>query len=68
MGDFNQDGYVNKLDSDLILEYSASVGAGNNPTCSEKALLAGDVNNDGLINAVDAACILTFVSGERSHF
>ena len=68
VGDFNQDGYVNKLDADQILEYSASVGAGSQPTCSEKALLAGDVNNDGLVNARDASSILSFAGGSITHF
>ena len=68
MGDFNQDGYVNKLDADLILEYSASVGVGEQPTYSEKALLAGDINNDGIVDARDASSILSFVGGSITHF
>ena len=65
---FNQDGYVNKLDADLILEYSASVGVGEQTTYSEKALLAGDINNDGIVDARDASSILSFVGGSITHF
>ncbi len=69
VGDFKSDGYVNKLDADLILEYSASVGVGEQPTYSEKAfLLAGDINNDGIVDARDASSILSFVGGSITHF
>lgn len=68
VGDFNQDSYVNKLDAELILEYSASVGTGEQPTYSEKALLAGDINNDGIVDARDASSILSFVGGSITHF
>lgn len=68
VGDFNQDGYVNKLDADLILEYYASVSVGKQPTYSEKALLAGDINNDRIIDSDDASYILSFVGGNITHF
>jgi len=57
VGDFNQDGYVNKLDA----------STGSVPSCSEKALLAGDVNGDGYIDARDASRVLGFAEGNDAH-
>lgn len=67
VGDFNQDGYVNKLDANAIMDYYSSASTGNVPSLSEKALLAGDVNGDGYIDMLDASRVLGFAEGDDAH-
>ncbi|MCH8066563.1 MAG: aryl-sulfate sulfotransferase [Chloroflexi bacterium] len=57
LGDVNDDGMVNSVDSLLILQHVAEL-------LDDLANAdAADVNGDGVINAVDAALILQFVAG-----
>lgn len=69
VGDIDQDGDVDRIDAEKILNYSSSVSAGIRPTgYSEKALLAADVDNDGKISINDANLVLRFAEGENILF
>jgi hypothetical protein len=56
-GDVNDDGAVNSIDAQLILQLKANLigSLPNEPS--------GDVNNDGQLTSVDAALILQFTAG-----
>ena len=65
VGDMNQDGFVNQLDTDEIMKYYKSVYSGIIPSYPEKALLAGDVNNDGKVTLSDASALSSFINGKN---
>ncbi len=58
LGDVNEDGYVDNLDSAWILKYDA--GLINSSALNEKA---ADVNGDGWVDNLDSAWILKFDAG-----
>ncbi|MDE6004106.1 MAG: hypothetical protein K2G88_01815, partial [Oscillospiraceae bacterium] len=59
-GDVNLDSVLDANDAYAILEHSASIGAGNDGTISDKALILADYNSDGQIDAKDAFEILNY--------
>ena len=69
MGDINHDGFVNAVDSTLILIRYADMSTGNEGNYTEAQQenfsIYGDMNGDGLVNAIDATEILT-IYAERS--
>ncbi|MGN1339802.1 MAG: dockerin type I repeat-containing protein, partial [Oscillospiraceae bacterium] len=56
LGDVNNDGLVNAMDSSTILKDVVGLEKGKNP-------LVADFNGDGTINAMDASAILKHVVG-----
>ncbi len=58
LGDVNEDGYVDNLDSAWILKYDAGLIDGT--VLNEKA---ADVNEDGYVDNLDSAWILKFDAG-----
>ncbi|MDE5737718.1 MAG: hypothetical protein K2H93_05065, partial [Oscillospiraceae bacterium] len=60
LGDVNGDSVLDVNDAYAILEHSASIGAGNGGTLSDKALISADYNADGKVNAKDAFKILVY--------
>ncbi len=58
LGDLNDDGIVDNLDSVLILKYDAGLS-----DLSETQLLAGDVNGDGTVDNLDSVRILKYDAG-----
>ena len=63
VGDVNQDGFVNTLDSEKVAKYT--VGSID---LTEKQLLSGDVNNDGVVDIYDAIMIEKFSQNEIKYF
>ncbi|MBD5142271.1 MAG: hypothetical protein HDT22_01480 [Ruminococcus sp.] len=62
LGDVNGDSVLDVNDAYAILEHSASIGAGNGGTLSDKALMSADFSADGKVNAKDAFKILVYLS------
>jgi len=62
-GDVNSDGYVNKVDSDLILQIAAGVIA---PTESQKK--NADVSGNGTVSAYDSGLVLQYIDGQTNTF
>lgn len=62
-GDINDDGYIDTVDTLIIMQYSAG-----NATLSPTQLLAGDVNADGFVDVVDALMILQYNAGTIEGF
>ena len=58
LGDANSDGYVDNLDSAIILKYDAGIVNG-----SSFNLTATDVNSDGMVDNLDSALILKYDAG-----
>ena len=61
LGDVNGDSVLDVNDVYAILEHSASIGAGNGGTLSDKALMSADFSADGKVNAKDAFKILVYL-------
>jgi hypothetical protein len=61
IGDVNDDGTVNAIDSLLILQYDAHL------TATLPNLGSGDVNENGVVNAIDSALVLQFGAGLITH-
>lgn len=59
-GDINGDGFVDAVDSTLVLVHYASMSTDGTGTISEEKLSAADYNDDGFIDAVDATAILMY--------
>lgn len=62
LGDANDDAVINAGDASVVLEHSASIGAGNNGTLFGNALASADVNADGTVDANDASEILIYAA------
>ena len=62
LGDVNGNSVLDVNDAYAILEHSASIGAGNGGTLSDKALMSADFSADGKVNAKDAFKILVYLS------
>lgn len=60
LGDANLDSVLDAHDVYAILEHSASIGAGNGGTISDKALILADYNADGKVDVKDAFEILAY--------
>lgn len=65
MGDVNQDGAVNKADSELLNLYL--LNSTSNPL-TDTGKLAADVTEDGVLNSADSMLILNYCSGLVSNF
>ncbi|MCM1506824.1 MAG: lectin like domain-containing protein [Ruminococcus flavefaciens] len=59
-GDVNDDGFVDAVDSSLVLMHYADLSTNGNGTIEEDRLLVADYNDDGLVDAVDATAILMY--------
>ncbi|MDE5771558.1 MAG: hypothetical protein K2I06_08050, partial [Ruminococcus sp.] len=60
LGDINNDGLVDTVDSAFVLRAYADISAHGNMTLDEKQVKICDINKDGFVDAVDAAAILTY--------
>ena len=57
LGDINNDGLVDSVDSTFVLRAYADISAHGNMTLDEKQVKICDVNRDGLVDTVDATAI-----------
>ena len=60
LGDINNDGYVDAVDSAAVLVHYARISTNTDGKFTDKQLLAADMNHDGIIDAVDASNILAY--------
>lgn len=60
LGDVDNSGKVNAIDSSLVLDYYSKVSTGQSTSFTETQKNSADVNKDGSINAVDASQILSY--------
>ena len=60
LGDVNEDGFVDAVDSSMVLKEYARLSAGESGTFTAKQKLAANVNGDDVIDAVDASNILAY--------
>ncbi|MDE5834538.1 MAG: hypothetical protein K2H26_03350, partial [Ruminococcus sp.] len=71
MGDVNHDGYVDYVDSSLILLYYADLSTDRYDKYTEEQhknmRTYGDMNNDGYINATDAALISIRYNNKKNN-
>lgn len=58
IGDVQCDGYIDNLDSSLVLKHEADLG-----TITGAQLIAGDVNEDDVVDNLDASIILKYDAG-----
>ena len=62
LGDVDNSGKVNAIDSSLVLDYYSQASTGQGVQFDDAQKKAADVNSDGSINAVDASQILSYYS------
>ncbi len=62
LGDVDNSGKVNAIDSSLVLDYYSQASTGQGVQFDDAQKKAADVNSDGSINAVDASLILSYYS------
>ena len=62
LGDVDNSGKVNAIDSSLVLDYYSQASTGQGVQFDDAQKKAADVNIDGSINAVDASLILSYYS------
>ena len=62
-GDVNDDGFIDTVDTLLIMQYAAG-----NVQLTQNQLLAADVNGDGAADVVDALMILQYNAGTIKKF
>ncbi|MDE5620306.1 MAG: hypothetical protein K2O29_01065 [Ruminococcus sp.] len=60
LGDINNDGFVDTVDSAFVLRAYAEISAHGNMTLDENQVKICDVNRDGLVDTVDATTILIY--------
>ena len=60
LGDTNNDGLVDSVDSTFVLKAYADMSAHGSMTLDENQVKICDVNRDGLVDAVDATAILIY--------
>ncbi|MCM1314339.1 MAG: D-alanyl-D-alanine carboxypeptidase family protein [Prevotella sp.] len=60
LGDINNDGFINAVDSTLILTEYAALSTDGVSTFSAEQKKAADTNNDNLVDSVDATSVLSY--------
>lgn len=58
-GDINQDGFVDAVDSSLVLVHYADLSTDGKGTINDR-IFSADYNDDGLVDALDATAILIY--------
>ena len=60
LGDINNDGIVDAVDSTQILIEYANLSTVGTSTLNDAQKKAADTNNDGIIDSVDSSCVLAY--------